>query len=126
TEGFMKWETGFSAHHSYSPDAMKFIQTFRNDIWLRFQQFKVPAIELSQDTPREAVCQVFEKVNTGGVTLTVFELMTATFAANEFNLREDWDAREDRLTAKHDVLTAVDGTGFLTAVTLLASYERHL
>lgn len=126
TEGFMKWETGFTAHHSYSPNAMKFIQTFRNDIWLRFQQFKVPAIELSQDTPREAVCQVFEKVNTGGVTLTVFELMTATFAANEFNLREDWDAREQRLTAKHDVLTAVDGTGFLTAVTLLASYERHL
>lgn len=126
TEGFMKWETGFSAYHSYSPDAMKFIQTFRNDIWLRFQQFKVPAIELSQDTPREAVCQVFEKVNTGGVTLTVFELMTATFAANEFNLREDWDTREQRLTAKHDVLTAVDGTGFLTAVTLLASYERHL
>ena len=69
---------------------------------------------------------MFEKVNTGGVTLTVFELMTATFAANEFNLREDWEARHERLTAKHDVLKAIDGTSFLTAVTLLASYERHL
>jgi hypothetical protein len=65
-------------------------------------------------------------VNTGGVTLTVFELMTATFAASEFNLREDWDVRQERLTVKHDVLNAVDGTSFLTAVTLLASYERHL
>ncbi len=100
--------------------------SFEQEIWLRFQQFKVPAIELTQDTPREAVCQVFEKVNTGGVTLTVFELMTATFAANEFNLREDWDARQERLTAKHGVLNAVDGTAFLTAVTLLASYERNL
>jgi hypothetical protein len=99
---------------------------FEQEVWLRFQQFKVPAIELTQDTPREAVCQVFEKVNTGGVTLTVFELMTATFAANEFNLREDWEARHKRLTAKHDVLNAIDGTSFLTAVTLLASYERHL
>lgn len=52
--------------------------------------------------------------------------MTATFAASEFNLREDWDARQQRLTAKHDVLNVVDGTAFLMAVTLLASYERHL
>ena len=30
---------------------------------------------------------MFEKVNTGGVSLTVFELLTATYAAEEFNLR---------------------------------------
>lgn len=125
-QGFMTWESGFSAHHQFGADAMQFMQKFRNEVWLRFQQFKVPAIELTQDTPREAVCQVFEKVNTGGVTLTVFELMTATFAADEFNLREDWDARRERLTDKHGVLEAVDGTSFLTAVTLLASYRRHL
>jgi hypothetical protein len=127
-QGFMTWESGFSAHFQFGAEAMQFMQQFRNEIWLRFQQFKVPAIELTQDTPREAVCQVFEKVNTGGVTLTVFELMTATFAADvgEFNLREDWEARRERLTAKHDVLNAVDGTSFLTAVTLLTSYRRHL
>lgn len=127
-QGFMTWESGFSAYYQFGAAAMQFMQQFRNEIWLRFQQFKVPAIELTQDTPREAVCQVFEKVNTGGVTLTVFELMTATFAsdAGEFNLREDWDARCERLTAKHDVLEAVDGTSFLTAVTLLASYRKHL
>lgn len=32
---------------------------------------------------REAVCTVFEKVNTGGIVLDVFELLTATFAASE-------------------------------------------
>lgn len=124
--GYMNWKMGFAQHHAQNPEAAMFLMRFDQDIWLRFQQFKVPAIELTQDTPREAVCQVFEKVNTGGVTLTVFELMTATFAADEFNLRDDWDARHERLTAKHDVLDAVDGTSFLTAVTLLASYRRHL
>jgi hypothetical protein len=124
--GYMNWKMGFAQHHAQNPEAAMFLMRFDQDIWLRFQQFKVPAIELTQDTPREAVCQVFEKVNTGGVTLTVFELMTATFAADEFNLRDDWDARHERLTAKHDVLDAVDGTTFLTAVTLLASYRRHL
>ncbi|MDD2464133.1 MAG: DUF262 domain-containing protein [Desulfobulbus sp.] len=126
TQGFMQWKMGYATHHSNAADAMMFLMRFEQEIWLRFQQFKVPAIELTQDTPREAVCQVFEKVNTGGVTLTVFELMTATFAAHEFNLREDWDARHKRMVAKHDVLNAADGTSFLTAVTLLASYERHL
>jgi len=125
-EGFMTWENGFSAHYGFNSEAMQFMQRFRNEIWFRFQQFKVPAIELTQDTPREAVCQVFEKVNTGGVTLTIFELMTATFAASDFLLRENWDARRERLTDKHSILEAIDGTGFLTSLTLLASYQRHL
>lgn len=125
-EGFMRWVTGFGAYHSYDAEAMQFIQRFQNDVWLRFQQFKIPAIELSQDTPREAVCQVFEQVNTGGVTLTIFELMTATFAASEFNLRNSWDSCRSRMTARHKVLEAVEGNNFLTTITLLASYQNHL
>ena len=126
SQGYMTWKMGFAQHHAQRPEEVMFLMRFDEAIWLSFQNFKVPAIELTQDTPREAVCQVFEKVNTGGVTLTVFELMTATFAADEFNLRDDWDARRERLIAKHDVLDAVDGTSFLTAVTLLTSYRRHL
>ena len=126
TAGFMQWKMGYSNHFGNDPEASMFLMRFEQDIWLRFQQFKVPAIELSRDTPREAVCQVFEKVNTGGVTLTVFELMTATFAASEFNLRDDWDRRSARMNSRHSVLKAVDGTSFLVAVTLLASFERHI
>lgn len=124
-EALMKWEMGYAQHYGGNSDAQMFLFKFKNAIWLAFQQFKVPAIEMSVDTPREAVCQVFEKVNQGGVSLTVFELMTATFAADEFLLRDDWTAREKRLREKRPVLDAVDGTSFLTAVTLLASYERH-
>jgi hypothetical protein len=111
-QGFMAWESGFSAHHQFGAEAMQFMQKFPQRDLAPLSAVQGAAIELTQDTPREAVCQVFEKVNTGGVTLTVFELMTATFAADEFNLRDDWDARRERLTAKHDVLEAVDGTSF--------------
>jgi hypothetical protein len=62
-------------------------------------------------------------VNTGGVTLTVFELVTAIFAADSFNLRKDWDLRKNRIY-EHDVLEGLDATSFLTAVTLLTSYQR--
>lgn len=125
-EAFNAWETGFTAYYGHSPEGYKLFQGFRNKICQSFLLFKVPAIEMDRNTPPEAVCQVFEKVNTGGVTLTVFELMTATFAANEFSLRDDWDARKRRIKERHAALEGVDGTDLLTAVTLLSSYQRHI
>ena len=89
-----------------------------------FVQYHVPTIDLAKSTPKEAVCQVFEKVNTGGVTLTVFELLTATYAAGDFELRKDWDVRRERLS-QHRLLAGVDATAFLQIVTLLATYERR-
>jgi hypothetical protein len=67
---------------------------------------------------------VFEKVNTGGVSLTVFELLTATFAADVFPLRDDWADRELRLRQRK-VLGSLENTEFLQAVTLLATRERR-
>ena len=92
---------------------------------LRFQQYQVPLIVLKKQTPKEAVCQVFEKVNTGGVSLTVFELLTATFAAENFHLRDDWAEREKRLRNQR-VLRSIKNTDFLQAVTLLATHKRRL
>ena len=89
-----------------------------------FVQYDVPMIELAKSTPKEAVCQVFEKVNTGGVTLTVFELLTATYAADDFELRRDWDARQ-QLLKQDELLKKVDATAFLQVVTLLATYDRR-
>jgi hypothetical protein len=91
----------------------------------RFQQYQIPLIIMRKQTPKEAVCQVFEKVNTGGVSLTVFELLTATYAADEYNLREDWETRLKRLK-KHKVLEGIESTEFLQAVTLLATRSRRL
>ena len=97
---------------------------FEGEVLNRFQSYRVPTIELLRDTPKEAVCQVFEKVNMGGVTLTVFEFVTAMFAAENYNLREDWDKRKERIHDQ-DVLKGMDSTAFLTAVTLLSSYQRN-
>ena len=80
-------------------------------------------ILLGKDTPKEAVCQVFENVNTGGVSLTVFELVTAIFAMDDFELRKDWEDRREKYFGK-DLLTVVDATAFLTACTLLSTYKK--
>jgi hypothetical protein len=104
----------------------------RAPLWNEFQsvvleninRYKLPAIILNRETPKEAVCVVFEKVNTGGVPLNVFELLTATFAAEGFNLKEDWEQRKGQLDAR-PVLQAIENTDLLQAVTLLVTRARR-
>lgn len=119
-----EWETGFFEHWNYDKERIKFWQSFKNAVIKKFEGYQVPVIELGKETPKEAICQVFEKVNTGGVKLTVFELLTAMFAADGFALREHWEARQKQLE-EHSVLAKVSGTDFLQAVTLLATRERR-
>ncbi len=94
------------------------------DIVYRFQQYQVPVIALKKETPKEAVCQVFEKVNTGGVSLTVFELVTATYAAEDYSLRDDWETRRKRLHQR-EVLRDVPAEDFLASVTLFSTWQRQ-
>ena len=118
------WMEGFQEFWDFDKEKTRFWNTFNRNIVKRFEQYQVPVIELGKDTPKEAVCQVFEKVNTGGVTLTVFELLTATFAADDFQLRPDWERRE-RAIHSQSILSGVSNTDFLQAVTLLATLERR-
>ncbi|MCB0977657.1 MAG: DUF262 domain-containing protein [Acidimicrobiales bacterium] len=97
---------------------------FKEQVLANITGYTVPVIVLRKETPREAVCTVFEKVNTGGVTLDVFELLTATFAATEFDLRQDWEERRKRLD-DHKVLRGMQSTDFLQAISLLATRERR-
>jgi len=117
------WFMGFQEYWDYDKEKLRLFNAFNREIIKRFEQYLMPVILLKKPTPKVAVCQVFEKVNTGGVSLTVFELLTATFAADDFNLRDDWKARERELH-RIPVLRDVDSTSFLQAVTLLTSWSR--
>ncbi|HEY2511802.1 MAG TPA: DUF262 domain-containing protein, partial [Polyangiaceae bacterium] len=104
---------------------------FRRRVLESFRNYMLPVIALKKQTSKEAVCLVFEKVNTGGVSLSVFELVTATWAADGFNLREDWfgagSGRPGRHAglAKRPLLKDLEPTDFLQGVSLLHSYARR-
>lgn len=100
-------------------------KAFAKTIIAQFLHYQVPTIELTKQTSKEAVCQVFEKVNTGGVSLTVFELLTATYAADDFDLREDWQKRKATFE-NSPVLSKVEAPQFLQTVTLLSTYHRRM
>lgn len=119
------WRQAYSEHWGFEPAKMQLFNEFERQVIKRFEQYQVPVIKLKKETPKEAVCLVFERVNTGGVALTVFELLTATFAADNFQLREDWQVRERRLTKQHPVLQRLQSDDFLQAISLLVTLKRR-
>src|SRR5205823_4397599 len=98
--------------------------TFQRNVLANFTGYDVPMIRLGRETPKEAVCTVFEKVNTGGVPLDVFELLTATFASDDYRLKDDWEARRRQLRTR-PVLRSVESADFLQTVCLLTTYARR-
>jgi hypothetical protein len=96
--------------------------------------YNIPAIELDESTSKSAVATVFEKVNTGGLALNVFELLTATFAGDkdyfekhgtDFRLNDDWKETQNQFGA-FPALADLENTDFLQALTLLATRKRNL
>lgn len=96
--------------------------------------YNIPAIELDNSTTKSAVATVFEKVNTGGLALNVFELLTATFAGDkvyfeehgtDFRLNDNWKETQTKF-ASYPVLGSLESTDFLQAVTLLTTRKRNL
>ena len=98
---------------------------FQKEVLINFTSYLVPVIVLTKGTPKEAVCTVFEKVNTGGVPLNVFELLTATFAAQNFRLKDDWYDRSKKLR-RRKINSTLESTDFLQAVTLLTTRARRI
>ncbi len=111
------WKMGYYNHSGDNGEKIGLLLKFDTQIIQPFSRYSIPVIELNE-VPREAVCKVFEKVNTGGVDLTVFELLTASLAAEDFQLRKDWDIREERLK-EHPVLKNLENVNFLQVLTLL-------
>lgn len=124
-----RWEESLQ---EYAPEKFGDYMQFRKKILNEFRGYQLPVISLGKGTSKEAVCLVFEKVNTGGVPLSVFELVTASFAADNFNLRDDWygsklrkvEGRQHRLR-KEPVLDTVEPTDYLQTISMLHTYEKR-
>lgn len=131
-----QWQMEFANHWKFDQEKMKLWFAFANEVLAAFKQYQMPVIALDKSTSREAVCLVFEKVNTGGEKLDAFELLTAIYAASEFDLRTDWrgggeagDGRAKRIASgipfPKNTLTQIQATDFLQAISLLYSLERR-
>lgn len=125
-----KWFRDYRNHNKQ--DADEFEDDFGDEVIDKISLYKVVYIELEKTTPIAIVCKIFEKVNTGGTELTVFELLTAILAAysdkngKRINLPEDWKEIQEKFSKDPNsaVLEVVSATDFVTALTLLANYRK--
>ena len=122
---YSTWRREFNEYWQYDREKSMFWDKFETTIINSFDKYMVPVITMKKENPKEAVCQVFEKVNTGGVPLTVFELLTATFAADDFDLKTDWQKIREKFSP-YKVISDVSNTDVIQAVTLLATYSNRL
>lgn len=119
------WRQAYGEYWDHNPVQMRIFNEFETKVIKGFEQYQIPVIKLKKETPKEAVCLVFERVNTGGVSLTVFELLTASFAADGFQLRDDWRDREKRIRSRYRVLNGLKSDDFLQAISLLVTRTRR-
>jgi hypothetical protein len=135
-----EWQDGFDQHWrgDHNEAIRQEFRAFKRVVLENFKLYRVPVISLDRSTSKEAVCTVFEKVNTGGKPLDAFELVTAMYAASGHELRKDWYGddthvgRHRRLadaqrmaSSEGGIISGVANTDFLQAISLFHTRERR-
>jgi hypothetical protein len=135
------WQDGYDAYWSGPEGEAERVlfRKFKKEILENFKGYDVPVIALGSGTSKEAVCTVFEKVNTGGKPLDAFELVTAMYAADGHELRRDWYGKDGILGRQHrlaetlrpagkisGIIAQVSNTDFLHAVSLFHTRELRM
>lgn len=135
-----RWQDGFDDYWRGDEHAVtrETFRAFKRQVLENFKSYRVPVISLDRSTSKEAVCVVFEKVNTGGKALDAFELVTAMYAAEGHELRKDWYG-DDEHKGRHrrfvdtlrpadseaGIIAGVSNTDFLQAISLFYTRERR-
>jgi len=122
--GYRQWGRAYEKFHNREDVSSRW-DKICTEIIDPVTKYMIPVITLTREVCKAAVCQVFEKVNTGGVPLTMFELVVASFAADDFDLRKDWEKRYAAMTEKFPLLSVFKRSpeNFLIAVILFSRYK---
>ena len=99
-QGFYKWRDGFEDWlRQTDPEMLDMYRSDWRDSWTSavaaFQTFEVPLVELPRvdDSDSESigrVCAIFEKLNSTGVDLSVYDLLTARLYRDGIRLHDLW------------------------------------
>lgn len=91
---FAEWRDEVLDLRGESGDDRRKLRTQLNDLEREYvkpvEQYQFPVTTLSEQTPTEAICTIFETLNRTGMKLSVFELITARAFAHSVRLRELW------------------------------------
>jgi hypothetical protein len=93
--GFSAWQSAVLKERCKTMEEMLDLQSRLSQLyeeWIKpIEQYEFPMVTLNEETSGPAVCTIFETLNRTGIKLSVFELLTARFWAQDLNLRKLWD-----------------------------------
>lgn len=104
---------------------MQLFDKFESQVIEMFEQYKVPVISLPKSISKKDVCRSFVQMNMANKSLTSLEFLTAKFAEDDLQIRDDWRIRKRRLKSKYPVLSMLELDDFLQAMLLLVLQARH-
>lgn len=113
-DAFEEWRWGLEDYaQSHDSVTREDIQQFERNTGT-FRGYDIPIIELDPDTPDTVVVQTFERINTQGLDLGVFDILTARLypSPHNINLRDLWDESIDQYPR---IETYSDNSGLKTA-----------
>lgn len=98
----------------------RLVQPWINNI----TEYQFPEIRLRSDLPLSAICHIFEKVNSKGMPLNVFDLCNAILWAQGLELNKKWETSKKQL--KDTIpMQPITGTAFLQSISLLDSVDKE-
>lgn len=107
--GYQAWATKVLEARCHTMSEMLDLQSRLNKLheeWVRpIEEYEFPMVTLNEATSGEAVCTIFETLNRTGMKLSVFDLLTARFWAQDLNLRKLWDdaKQDDEILEDYDI-----------------------
>lgn len=130
-DGYLSdWKTNFLIDQSHEDMKLyvKLQKTWDNLVqpWIdRIRNYPFPVVELRADMPLSAICHIFEKVNSQGLPLDVFDLCTAILWAQGFFLNDKWNEQIKEFRDQNlFLMQPLNGTAFMQSIALLASMDR--
>lgn len=121
------WEEGNDllfdmAANTEDPEIREDVKAFHRRILRPLAAYDMPMTRLDRGTSQIGVGQIFAQANSTGVSMDVFELLTAVFALEdpEFSLTAHWNECEAALR-EHPALDEIDRVRFLRGVSLLVT-----
>ena len=111
-ENYVNWIIGFSKYLENSTDSKsKEILLMHNIIHQKLNRFKsgfgIPYIELPETMNIDQVTTIFEKINTAGIKLSVFDLLIARLFRYGISFRDIWNITCSQ-NSKNDYFQKID------------------
>ena len=123
--GSAEWRQAYNKHWNYAPEKIQLYDAFERDVIKRFEQYQMPLIELKKETPKEAVCLVFERVNTGRRRAHRVRAAHGLLCGRQLSASRRLERAREAPEGAAPVLRNLQSDDFLQAISLLVTQTRR-